>query len=158
MARQSSPARKHKEQSEYKRILVPIDFSAHSKNALTASVTLAKKFNSELILIYVVEAAIYPADFGFAQVALPSLEREMRERGETELNKLVKSQIDGAVPARTIIRSGKPFLEIIKTAEEEKADLIVIATHGHTGVEHILFGSTAEKVVRKAPCQVLVVR
>ena len=142
----------------YKRILVPIDFSEYSKKALGSSIALAKTFHAELILIYVVESAVYPADFGFGQVTIPGIEAEMTERGEAELGKLVKQQIAGAVPSRTIVCGGKPFLEIIKAAQEEKADLIVIATHGHTGVEHILFGSTAEKVVRKAPCDVLVVR
>lgn len=144
--------------SAYKRILVPIDFSAHSKKALGASVALAKTFQAELVLIYVVESAVYPADFGFGQVTVPTIEREMTERGEAELKKLVSHLIAGAVPSQTIVCGGKPFLEIIKAAEEEKVDLIVIATHGHTGVEHILFGSTAEKVVRKAPCDVLVLR
>ena len=60
--------------------------------------------------------------------------------------------------ARTAVRTGKPFYEINQYALDERIDLIVIATHGHSGVEHILFGSTAEKVVRKAPCPVLVVR
>jgi nucleotide-binding universal stress UspA family protein len=59
---------------------------------------------------------------------------------------------------KTIIKTGKPFIEIIETATEEDVDLIIIATHGHSGVEHILFGSTAEKVVRKAPCPVLTLR
>jgi nucleotide-binding universal stress UspA family protein len=59
---------------------------------------------------------------------------------------------------KTIIKTGKPFVEIIETAKEENTDLIIIATHGHSGVEHILFGSTAEKVVRKAPCPVLTLR
>lgn len=144
--------------ASYKRILVPIDFSEYSKKALASSVALAKTFHAELILIYVVETAVYPADFGFGQVTIPAVEREMTERGEAELKKLVATQVAGAVPAQVIVVGGKPFLEIIKAAEEERADLIVIATHGHTGVEHILFGSTAEKVVRKAPCDVMVVR
>ncbi len=146
------------EHTPYHRILVPIDFSDHSKRALTRSVALATTFQAELVLIYVVEGAVYPADFGFGQVSLPSVEREMTERGEAELKKLVATHVAGAVKAETIVVGGKPFLEIIEAAEEEKIDLIVIATHGHTGVEHILFGSTAEKVVRKAPCDVLVVR
>jgi nucleotide-binding universal stress UspA family protein len=119
---------------------------------------MATTFNAELSLIFVVETAVYPADFGFGQVTIPSVEREMTERGEAELKKLVASHVGDAVKVETIVTGGKPFLEIIKTAEEEKTDLIIIATHGHTGVEHILFGSTAEKVVRKAPCDVLVVR
>ena len=140
------------------RILVPIDFSEHSKNALQYAVSFAKQFQSELILIYVVEPTIYPADFSFGQVAVPSIEKELRERGKVELDQLVETQIAGALPARAMVRTGKPFLEIIDTATEEEVDLIIIATHGHTGVEHILFGGTAEKVVRKAPCPVLVVR
>ena len=143
---------------QLKRILVPIDFSEYSKKALRYAISFAKQFNAELLLIYVVEPAIYPADFSFGQVTLPNLETELRIRGKRELENLEKNQICGKVPSKTIIRSGKPFLEIINAAKAEEVDLIIIATHGHTGVEHILFGSTAEKVVRKAPCPVLVVR
>ncbi len=64
----------------------------------------------------------------------------------------------GVKAVKTIVKTGKPFVEIIETAKEEDVDLIIIATHGHSGVEHILFGSTAEKVVRKAPCPVLTLR
>ena len=140
------------------RILVPIDFSEYSKNALKYVISFAAHFKAELLLVYVVEPAVYPADFSFGQVALPNIEQELRVRGTAELDQLVKSQIADKVPARFTVRTGKPFLEIINTAKEEEIDLIIIATHGHTGVEHILFGSTAEKVVRKAPCPVLVVR
>lgn len=141
-----------------RRILVPIDFSEHSKNALTYAISFAKHFGAELILVYVVEPTIYPADFSFGQVAMPDLEKEMRQRGTEELENLVKTSIAEEVSAKTKVCTGKPFLEIIKTAKEEKVDLIIIASHGHTGVEHILFGSTAEKVVRKAPCPVLSLR
>ena len=141
-----------------KRILVPIDFSEYSKNALQYAIPFAKQFGAELLLVYVVEPAIYPADFSFGQVGIPGLESEMRVKGKESLGRLVDEQIAGTVSARSIIRTGKPFLEIINVAKEEKVDLIIIATHGNTGVEHILFGGTAEKVVRKAPCPVLVVR
>jgi len=141
-----------------KKILVPIDFSEHSKNALQYAISFAKQFDSELILVYVVEPTIYPADFSFGQIAVPNIENDLRERGEAELKQLVLTQIGDVLPARTLVLTGKPFLEIIDTADEENVDLIIIATHGHTGVEHILFGGTAEKVVRKAPCPVLVVR
>ena len=141
-----------------KRILVPIDFSESSKNALRYAISFSKQFNAELILVYVVEPAIYPADFSFGQIGIPNIENELRERGNRELQRLVEEQIAKMVPARTIVRTGKPFLEIIIIANEEDVDLIIIATHGHTGVEHLLFGSTTEKVVRKAPCPVLIVR
>ena len=141
-----------------RRILVPIDFSEHSKHALRYSVTFARKFDAELLMMYVVEPTVYPADFSFGQVSMPNFEHELRDRGEKGLNELLETNVHDAVRARTRVRTGKPFLEIISVATEEKVDLIIIATHGHTGVEHILFGGTAEKVVRKAPCEVLVVR
>lgn len=146
------------EELHVKRILVPIDFSEHSKHALQYAVSFAKQFSSELILIYVVEQAVYAADLSFGQVAVPGFEKELRDRAKKELEELIKTSVTGGVKARSVVQSGKPFLEILDTAEDEEADLIIIATHGHTGVEHLLFGSTAEKVVRKAPCPVLVVR
>jgi nucleotide-binding universal stress UspA family protein len=141
-----------------KRILVPIDFSAHSKNALKYAIPFAVQFSASIDLIYVVEPAIYPSDFSIGQVGFPNIEDELRTRGSNELDELMKKEIAKRVPARRVVRTGKPFYEILSYAQEEKIDLIVIATHGHTNVEHILFGSTAEKVVRRAPCPVLVVR
>lgn len=140
------------------RILVPIDFSEHSKNALQYAVSFAKQFTAELVLLYVVEPTIYPADFSFGQVALPNIENELRERGSSELDQLKQKYIGETLSSHTLVRTGKPFLEILTTAQEEDVDLIIMATHGHTGVEHILFGGTAEKVVRKALCPVLLVR
>ncbi|MDI6804675.1 MAG: universal stress protein [Bacteroidota bacterium] len=141
-----------------KKILVPIDFSDFSKNALKYAVPFAKQFGAEIILVYVVEPTIYPADFSFGQVGFPSMEAEIYKRGKTELDKLAEKEIQGIVQARTRVETGKPFVEINRVAKEEEVDLIIIATHGHTGVEHIIFGSTAEKVVRKAPCPVLSIR
>jgi len=141
-----------------KKILIPIDFSDYSKAALKYSVSFAKVFNAELILIYVVEPVIYPPDFSMGQVALPTVDLDLNTRAKEELDKLVKTEINSTLKARTTVRTGKPFVEIIECAKEEDIDLIIIATHGHSGVEHILFGSTAEKVVRKAPCPVLTLR
>ncbi|HVN49735.1 MAG TPA: universal stress protein [Bacteroidota bacterium] len=141
-----------------KRLLVPIDFSTHSKNALKYAIPFAEQFSASIDLIYVVEPAIYPADFSIGQVGFPNIEDELRTRGSNELDELIEKEIANRVPARRVVRTGKPFYEILQYAEEENIDLIVIATHGHSNVEHILFGSTAEKVVRRAPCPVLVVR
>ncbi len=141
-----------------KKILVPIDFSDYSKNALKYAVPFAKQFGAEILLLYVVEPTIYPADFSFGQVSFPSMEAEMYKRGSEELKKLAEKEIKDTVKWQTRIETGKAFAEIIRIAEEENIDMIIIATHGHTGVEHIIFGSTAEKVVRKAPCPVLSLR
>ena len=143
---------------EIKKILVPIDFSDYSKNSLKYSVNFAKSFNASLILVYVVEPVIYPPDFSMGQIAIPAAGLEMDKRAKEEMDKLAEKEIPSEVKVQKIVKTGKPFIEIIETAVEEDADLIIIATHGHTGVEHILFGSTAEKVVRKAPCPVLTLR
>lgn len=139
-------------------VLVPIDFSDYSKNALRYATEFAKQFNAKMFLVYVVEPMIYPADFSMGQVAIPSMDFDLRSRAEEELKNLAKNFIDSSLQVETIIKTGKPFVEINETAKEKDADLIIMATHGHTGVEHLLFGSTAEKVVRKAPCPVLTLR
>ena len=141
-----------------KKILVPIDFSDYSKKALQYTVKMAEALNAELFLVYVIEPVVYPADLSMGQVVIPQLEMDMNERAKTELEELAKSEIGDSLKYNILIKTGKPFMEIIETASEIDADLIIIATHGHTGVEHLLFGSTAEKIVRKAPCPVLTLR
>ena len=141
-----------------KKILVPIDFSDYSKKALQYTVTFAKQFNAELCLIYVIEPVIYPADLSMGQVVIPQTEIDLSTKSRQELESLAKTEIGSLLKYEIIIKNGKPFMEIIETASEIDADLIIISTHGHTGVEHLLFGSTAEKVVRKAPCPVLTIR
>jgi nucleotide-binding universal stress UspA family protein len=143
---------------QIKKIMVPIDFSDFSKNALKYAVNFTKQFGAELFLIYVVEPVIYPPDFSMGQIAIPTVDLEMDKRAAEELDKLAQKDIPPEIKTHKIVKTGKPFIEIIETASQENIDLIIIATHGHTGVEHILFGSTAEKVVRKAPCPVLTIR
>lgn len=143
---------------EIKRILVPIDFSEHSKNALRYAINFAKIFQSKLHLIYVLEPVIYPADFSMGQIAFPSMDVELDSRAKEELDKLAEREVGAQVPYETIVKTGKPFVEINESAAELNIDLIIIASHGESGVEQILFGSTAEKVVRKAPCPVLSLR
>lgn len=143
---------------DIKRVVVPIDFSDYSKSALKYAVSFCKHFNAKIILVYVVEPVIYPPDFSMGQIAMPNVAIDMDKRANEELEKLAKKEIPSDLEVTTKIRTGKPFVEIIETAADEDADMIIIATHGHSGVEQILFGSTAEKVVRKAPCPVLTIR
>lgn len=141
-----------------KKVLIPIDFSDYSKNSLRYSVNFTRCFNAELILIYVIEPVIYPPDFSMGQIAVPAVDIDIDKRASEELQKLAKTEIPSDMKVRTFVKTGKPFVEIIETAAAENIDLIIIASHGHSGVEHILFGSTADKVVRKAPCPVLTLR
>jgi len=139
-------------------ILVPIDFSVHSKNALKYAVPLAEKFRASLHLVYVVEPTIYPADLGFGQVVLPGVEEELREKGAEELQALMDKEIGNRVKSSCAVRTGNPHQEILREAEELGVAMIVVATHGHSGVEHMLFGSTADRIVRNARCPVLTIR
>ena len=141
-----------------KKVLVPIDFSDYSKSALRYAVNFAKTYNAEIILVYVIEPVIYPPDFSMGQIAIPAVNTEWDIKAKEELDQLAKDEIPADINVTSVIKTGKPFVEIIDTAAEFDIDIIIIATHGHSGVEHILFGSTAEKVVRKAPCPVLTLR
>ena len=139
-------------------ILVPIDFSVHSKNALKYAIPLAEQFGASLHLVFVVEPTVYPADLGFGQVVLPGIEEELREKGAEELQALIEREIGTRVQATCVVRTGSPHQEILSEADEKDVDMIVVATHGHSGVEHMLFGSTADRIVRHAKCPVLTIR
>lgn len=139
-----------------KRILVPIDFSDCSKKALQYALPLAKEHSAALTLLYVVPPAYGVAEYGVVDYA--HLESSMIESGKAELAKLVEEIVRGEVAAEALSRVGSPGLEIISAARDLPADLIIIGTHGRTGLKHVLLGSVAEQVVQRAPCPVLVVR
>ena len=105
-------------------ILVPIDFSVHSKNALKYAIPMAIKFGAALHLVYVVEPTIYPADLGFGQVVLPGVEDELRQKGADELQALIEKEIAGRVVATASVRTGNPHHEILSEAESSDATLI----------------------------------
>jgi len=158
LRRAAKPVTAAQEKFGISSILVPIDFSVHSKNALKYAVPLAEKFRASLHLVYVVEPTIYPADLGFGQVVLPGVEEELREKGGEELQALMEKEISGRVKSSCAVRTGNPHQEILREAEELGVAMIVVATHGHSGVEHMLFGSTADRIVRNAKCPVLTIR
>ena len=139
-----------------KRILVPIDFSDCSMKALQYALPLAKEHQAAITLLYVVPPAYGAGEYGGIDCA--QLEAGMREGGEKELAKLAVDEVRGAVATDTLVRVGSPRREIIETARSLPADLIVISTHGRTGLKHVCLGSVAEHVVQRAPCPVFVVR
>jgi len=139
------------------KILCPTDFSEFSNQAQKYAVSLAREYKAKLILLHVIEN-FYPYS-GFAETAFPVVEiyAEMERYVEQEMENL-RTKAPTDVEIETIISRGTPFMEVINISREKAVDLIVIATHGKTGLEHVFFGSTAEKVVRKAPCPVLTIR
>ena len=144
-----------KQNSTISRILVPIDFSACSTAALDYAVALAKPLNADLILIHVIEPFPYNVIEG-----LTFVDYGARLTSETQalLDTLSKRPLKEKLSVATHLTGGVPFREIIYMAEREKADLIVMGTHGRTGFDHLFTGSVAEKVVRLASCPVLTIR
>jgi nucleotide-binding universal stress UspA family protein len=142
---------------QLKRILVPIDFSDCSRKALQYAIPLAKQYEGTLTLLSVV-SPITPGLGDYAGLDLTTLEADLRSNEARRLAELYRVEVREEVPADRLVRVGSPALEIIRVAKQLPADLIVISTHGNTGIKHVLLGSVAEHVVRRAPCPVLVVR
>jgi nucleotide-binding universal stress UspA family protein len=139
-----------------KSILVPMDFSACSKKALHYALPFARQFGASLTLLYVAHIPYVGAEVGGIDYAL--IETQLRTGGMKEIERIAGEEVGAEIPTRAIVRVGLPHHEIAKAAKEIDADLIILSTHGHTGLKHVFLGSTAEKVVRHAPCPVLVVR
>jgi nucleotide-binding universal stress UspA family protein len=139
-----------------KRILVPTDFSEASFNAVRYAMRFAEQSGATMHLLYVIERPALNHDFDSFPLVLP--EPELTKLCKEKLLSLAGTEIEELIPVSVQVRIGKPFREIVDVARETNADLIVIATQGHSGIKHVLLGSTAELVVRYAPCPVLVVR
>jgi universal stress protein A len=137
-------------------ILVPTDFSAPAVKALRQAVALAKQFDAKITLLNVVEPIGATPDFAYNPMVLEN-EKVMAATND-HLKKLVKKEKLEGIVEKTVVRYGAPYSEISLAAKSLKCDLIVIATHGYTGLKHVFLGSTAERVVRHAPCPVLVIR
>ncbi len=154
----TTPARAGKTPAlKVKRILVPMDFSNLSKDALPWATFMAEQFKAEVVLLHVVEK--FPIDYlmgreltSHAIVPLIKQAEADLERAAVDLAKSIGIKISSAV------REGKPHEEICEAAKALAVDLIVLTTHGYTGLKHVWLGSTAEYVVRHASCPVLVVR
>lgn len=148
---------------EIKKILVPIDFSDFSIHALKYGVAIARHFGAKILLLHVISQELIneiKTVRGFLGDIDPPgefLERKKRDVNE-RIEKIVKGETDQTLFEGQLIEVGIPAEEIIRVAEERKVDLVVIGTHGRSGLSHILMGSVAEKVVRRSPCPVLSVR
>lgn len=139
-----------------KHILVPIDFSDCSRKALRYAVPFARQFGASLTLLNVVGVNYGGGEFGAIDFA--TLEKQMAESAADQLKRLLEEEVPADVPADAVVRIGHPASSIADTARQRNTDLIIISTHGYTGLKHILLGSVTENVVRHAPCPVLTVR
>ena len=146
--------------TQLKRILVPTDFSEPSERSAAYAVELARRYEAEEV--HCIHVSDIPADLLATSnyyMTGPSEQyiEQIREESRKGLEDFVRRNLAG-VPVKTAFLEGRPFVEIVRYARANQIDLIIIATHGRTGLKHVLFGSVAEQVVRKAPCPVLVVK
>lgn len=139
---------------EIRRILCPVDFSDNSMVAVNWARDLASRFEAELHFLHVL-ISLEPLipEAGTMVASSSEFGREMKLDAERRLDELVSNPNEIGALGR-----GTPFVEIVRYARENAVDLIVAATHGRSGLSHLLLGSVAEKVIRKAPCPVLTVR
>lgn len=138
------------------KILVPVDFFRNSTTAVDAAVTLAKQFKAALVLVHVIPTYYAVGEYNCFDSAI--LEDELRECAQKEFAAILKKIKNAGVAAATQILNGRPATQIAEAAKRHQADLIVISTHGRTGFEHVMLGSTTEEVVRHAHCPVLALR
>lgn len=141
-----------------KHILVPIDFSTESTRALKSAVQLASRYAATVTLVHVVEPIFYTHDFGYGPVRRQRPNEGFIRHTRQRLHILRRRHVDAALTCKVMIKSGSAFDQIAKAAEELDADLIVMPTRGFTHRQPGEIGSTAERVVRHAPCPVLTVR
>lgn len=141
----------------FQKILCPVDYSNCSMNALAYATELALKDSARLYLLYVKDEHVsdygglkFGADFNYTTETVAEMEQRLRSSIPEEIRRSIDVEI--------LIRVGIPFEEILKAARDEKAELIVMGTHGRTGIAHMVIGSVAEKVIRNAPCPVLCIR
>jgi nucleotide-binding universal stress UspA family protein len=138
-----------------KRIVVPIDFSERSAKALPYAAALAERFDASVTLMHVTEI---PAAVGMDYIPTATAQAQAEQMAEGLLLRAQRESFPEGVSTRTVVKSGSAYHEITRTAQKEDADLIVLTTHGRTGLTHALLGSTAERVVRHSSCPVMVVR
>ena len=143
----------------FQRILLPTDFSNNAKSAQDYACELADQFGAQLHVLSVVQdaALVLPETGMFLTLPLPSV-HEIVETAETALQSVLDPQWarEHDVVLRVVV--GTPFMEIVRYSQDHQMDLIVMGTHGRTGLRHVLLGSVAERVLRKSACPVLTVR
>jgi nucleotide-binding universal stress UspA family protein len=140
------------------KILIPTDFSITSRHAFSFAVDLNKLFKARLYLAHVLQDFTEFSEYTLCATILPQLYLEFEQNASNKLEEMVSLLVPNDMHCDTYILHGIPFYEIIQFTRTEQIDLIVVGSHGRTGLKQVLFGHTAEKIVKKAPCPVLSVR
>lgn len=141
----------------FKKVLCPVDFSKFTEEVITYAADIAKQYGAELHVLHVIPNLTYftPYESFLTPENLVAVEKNIQDEVERDFGKILK-HVDMEI--KKVVKTGVAFVEIIDYAKSEGIDLIVMGTHGRSGIEHILIGNVAEKVVRKSPCPVLTIR
>lgn len=142
----------------FQKILLATDFSECSELACGYALDLARTFNATLQIVHVINEPVDLRGFYVPHITFEQLEQEISSGAGRMLDDFCQKQLGDFKNFETSVVSGVPYEEIIRAAKEKQSSLIVIGTHGRTGLDHLLFGSTAERVVRGAPCPVMTIR
>lgn len=140
------------------KILFPTDFSDNSNYAFDYALTLAKKFGARLYILHVIHELIDTTGYYIPNISLDQLQGDLLKGAEEMMGKFVREKMGDFKDYETTNIIGLPHIEILNMAKDKGVGMIVMGTHGRTGIDRVLFGSTAEKVVKKASCPVLTVR
>ncbi len=143
---------------EFSTILFATDFSEISEYAFEYAYTLTRKYGSRLIIMHVINEPVDLRGFYVPHISFDSLEQEIIDAAEKMMVKFCAGRLQDLPKHETVIASGIPYEEILRKVDDEEVSLVVLGTHGRAGIDHLLFGSTAERVVRRARCPVMTVR
>lgn len=143
---------------KFSTILFANDFSDGSDYAFEYALSLAKQYSAKLLIIHVINEPVDLRGFYVPHISFENLEKEITEGAEKMMARFCSEQLQGVDSFESAVITGVPYEEIVKKADASGADLIIMGTHGRKGVDHLLFGSTAERVVRNATCPVMTVR
>jgi nucleotide-binding universal stress UspA family protein len=141
---------------ELRKILIPLDFSDHSRQALRWGMSLAKKYGAQMLLLHVIPEVL--EEVSARESAGERLVIDLTAEIEAQLQEIAYQEVREGGSMQVKVLDGKPAEEILRVAHEEAVDLIIMGTHGRTGLPHLLLGSIAEAVVRAAPCPVFTVK
>lgn len=141
----------------FKNILFTTDFSDASAEAFSYALNMAKSYNAKLTIVHVVDTSREASGFYLPHISFDNLDKEMRSAAVCMLEKEYKKRLSAFKKHQYIVLCGTPHKEIIKCSNKIKADLVVMGTYGHSGIDHMVFGSTTERVLRKAQCPVLAI-
>lgn len=142
---------------EFRKILVPVDFSDNSPKLLQDAADIAKRFDGELTVVFVVQSFEDYSGFFVPHIPINQFEEEMVQSAKSKMANFLEENLKADVPCKSEILQGDVAEELVNFAQENDFAMIIMGTHGYKGIEKVLFGSVAERVVKTSPCPVLTI-